>query len=297
MKTTIPLFTITAALLCVTIATAQKKSKTPPGPPTLSVPDQVLDLPGGRITFKQLTIVKCGQFMPEEFLQGIVTNETEHTWEYLSVEAKAKTQRGTDYPIDFISMSDFRPGQSVKLGSRECGLSLLTLPRDLVSWGFFLSMAKAKTDFTVTLVKPTPNDALQFEDASFLAEFRLSKTAINFGILNKGELVARLDWNQAAFVDWTGRSHSVIHQGVKFADKGAAMPPTVIPPGSRIEDGILPADNVSMGTRSWITEDLLPSGAAGAALLGKTFGVFLPIIVDGKTLDYSFTFRVKAVQY
>lgn len=158
-------------------------------------------------------------------------------------------------------------------------------------------MAKAKTDFTVTLVKPIPNDALQFEDASFLAEFHLSKTAMNFGILNKRESVARVDWSQAAFVDWTGRSHSVIHQGVKFADKGAVMPPTVIPPGSRIEDGILPADNVSMGARSWITADLLPSGAAGAALLGKTFSVFLPIIVDGKTLDYSFTFRVKAVQY
>lgn len=98
MKTTIPLFTIAAALLCATTATAQKKPKTPQVPQTLSVPDQALDLPGGRITFKQLTIVKCGQFMPEEFLQGIVTNGSEHTWEYLSIEAKAKTQRGTDYP-------------------------------------------------------------------------------------------------------------------------------------------------------------------------------------------------------
>jgi hypothetical protein len=109
--------------------------------------------------------------------------------------------------------------------------------------------------------------------------------------------VAKIDWNQAAFVDATGLSHSVTHQGVRYNDTAAQKPPTVIPPGTRIEDMVIPADNVRMGSRDWIINDLFPSGAEGLPYVGKEVSIYLPVEIAGKVVDYVFGFKITRVNF
>ena len=84
----------------------------------------------------------------------------------------------------------------------KCGVNLVALP-GLTAWRVTLGYGRYEAKYRLALTKPTPNDALQFEDMNISLEFRHSKTAMEFALTNKTTSAIRIDWNQAAFVDWS----------------------------------------------------------------------------------------------
>jgi len=129
---------------------------------------------------------------------------------------------------------------------------------------------------------------------------------IGFIIENKTNSVLSLDWNNAMYFDFDGTSKKTMHAGVKFIDKNTSQPPTTILPKSKIEDQLLPTENVywSSKTTSWEQNDLFPSisnskegaGMKTSQYVGKDIKIMLPIIYKNSTLNYLFTLNIdKAV--
>jgi len=298
-----------SAVICVTFllaqpriesVSAQSKRKSKPRQPTeVAVPDQLVSVADGTLRFRDLYVRGCNEFgiMSETYLQGIVVNDTPHTWNSLLIELHAVTKSGASNMVDAFLLTGFKPGESHQIGHMKCGIAYSMFPSDLASWGFSIQSSSFETTYSLQLIKPKISDAMQFEDESLIVQFQRTSTAIAFAIQNKLGSVVRIDWNQAAYVDVTGLSHAVTHQGVRYSDAAAQKPPTVIPPGARIEDMVLPADNVIMGSGDWIIGDLFPLGAKGIPYVGKEVSIYLPMEIGGKVVDYVFAFRIAKVNF
>jgi hypothetical protein len=167
----------------------------------------------------------------------------------------------------------------------------------LKSWELVLESGRYEAKYTLAMVKPRPSDNLAFEDDGLIILFAPDPKDMAFGLKNKTDHAMHVDWNQAALVDPSGKSHQVIHQGIKFSEKASPKTPTVIPPGARIEDMVMSADSVRMGSREWILEDFLPPGPQAEKLRGGQFSIFLPLEIDGKTVDYNFVFAIRDITY
>ncbi len=124
---------------------------------------------------------------------------------------------------------------------------------------------------------------------------------------------------QPAFVDENGRSHRVMHSGVKYADRDKPQPPSIIVRKGFIEDIVYPTDYISWssGTRytsgKWIKEPLLLSldfhgkyykgsyssltefEEAVNKYIGKRIQVLLPLQIQDVINDYIFTFTIDKV--
>jgi len=136
----------------------------------------------------------------------------------------------------------------------------------------------------------------------FLSPYRLS-----FLLANHTDRSIRIIWDEAAYVDANGVSHRVIHEGVKYIDRSASQPPSVVPPNSEIHDSIIPVDHVyfmSGQYGGWGELPLLPVSAYSKKhmesiveqYVGKTLRVLLPIELQNVVVDYIFTFRINAAE-
>jgi hypothetical protein len=146
--------------------------------------------------------------------------------------------------------------------------------------------------YRLGLIKPTPSDAASFETDRYALTFTLSDKGLDFTLKNKGDDPIRIDWNSVAYVDTTGQSQGVIHNGVKLVDRTAPKAPTLVPPGASIADQIVPVNNVELVNTEWVTHPLLPTGPAGLKAVGSQFSVFLPLEIAGKTENRSFVFKI-----
>jgi hypothetical protein len=181
----------------------------------------------------------------------------------------------------------------------ECGAVLFNTVNFplLKSWEFVLDSGRYEARYNLAIVKPKPADNLAFKDDDISILFAAEPKDMAFGVKNKTDHAMHVDWNQVALVDPSGKSHQVIHQGIKFSEKDSSKTPTVIPPGARIEDMVMSADSVRMGSREWILEDLLPPGPQAEKLRAGQFSIFLPLEINGKTVDYNFVFAIRDIAY
>lgn len=295
-----PIVAMLAIALTISSMGAQKKKKQqqPTGP--FPVPDMVAHTPYGDIRLQGLTIGLCAEFggMGSPYMQGMVTNPTSHTFSSLFIDMYGKEANGSRKLLDIIILSDFSPSKSVSLASLSISRCGTPLDYDGAG-GIELSYKSGEvvTAYRLALTKPSPDDPMRFEDETLLAQFALTRTSMALAVLNKSDAVLRINWDQASFIDWTGKSHQVTHEGVKYADKNSNKPATPIPPTARIEDSLIPADNISFGSKDWNIERLLPAGIFSDELIGKQISVYLPIERAGKTLDYVFAFKILGTAY
>lgn len=129
-------------------------------------------------------------------------------------------------------------------------------------------------------------------------------TQLVFDLLNNFEIPIKVMWDEAAYVDITGFTHRVIHNGVKLADRNSSQPPSVIPTQGRLNDIVYPSDLVSYsGSRyGWAQPPMFPcmpgmvcpeaQRQRTTAHTGLTYRVLLPIQVEKDTYPYTFVFRV-----
>lgn len=125
-----------------------------------------------------------------------------------------------------------------------------------------------------------------------------------FYLTNKSKWTMMILWDQAVYVDEKGYSERVFHSGVKLVDKNSFQTPTVIVKGTMINDMIMPTGKVNFVSgqnAGWVEAPLFENNAKTpeefAALKKKYVGsvvkILLPIKIEGKTIEYLFTFKVK----
>jgi hypothetical protein len=172
----------------------------------------------------------------------------------------------------------------------------------------------------IETLSPKMDDQYLFEDGLVRVRWAFRSNQMAFSLENKGEHPIQIPWDEAAFVDESGRSHRVMHASVKFADREKPQPPSVVAPKHQLEDIVTPTDYVRRveGTRSteerWEEKTLLPDfdvhspsskgeyatyadfETAAQSKVGKTIEILLPFKVEDVVNNYLFVFRIERAE-
>lgn len=85
---------------------------------------------------------------------------------------------------------------------------------------------------------------LQFSDSIISIKWEPSTKGYSFVLSNKSNGIITLDWNDVIYINTSGNSCKVIHQGVKYADRNNQLTSSKILPESKLDDIIIPSENV-----------------------------------------------------
>lgn len=189
----------------------------------------------------------------------------------------------------------------------------------LMLCGCYAAMMGTSYTYDYSMIKN--NDSLKtvdtlktmnFEDEKIEAHFSVGIKSISFTLKNKTNSVMKIVWDEASIVQF-GTTHKVMHSGVKYIDRNSSQPSTVIPPLASIDDLVLPSDNVyyregyysqyGSSPGGWEEHDLFPTHDLNKPeiketinnMKGQKITVYLPIVFNEKTLNYSFDFCVSNV--
>jgi hypothetical protein len=233
-------------------------------------------------------------------LMGKVTNNTSKHWDLADFEVVLMDASGNKVGSEGFRIMDIAPGQTKAIGILEgYGESIRVKDFKQVStFDFKFSNGSIPATYVFALSKPVGTGDLSFSDDAITIQFNPTKKQIGFVVRNKSSSPAKIDWNLAAYVDADGASHKVMHEGVKFTDRSNVQPPTVIPPGASAGDLVYPIDYavyISGRYGGWTELPLFPEAPKAKAYKGKTFGVFLPLEIDGRVRNYNFVFTIKDV--
>lgn len=246
----------------------------------------------------QFTGIAIRQSYPSANVTGRVTNNTPKQWSTARFQMTVFDGAGRNIGSSHLVLTDFLPGQTqlIEAGAPG-GYQAIRLDEDRNIRSFDLKFldGEFKARYVFSMTRPVAATNMVFGDDSIEIRFVPAQKQIGFMLHNRGSLPAKIDWNSAAFVDIAGGSHKVMHDGVKFINRNNLQAPTVIPPGARISDFVYPTDYVTNFYGEWLEAPLFPDAPKANAFKGRSFGVFLPIEIDGKVKNYNFVFRVNDV--
>lgn len=129
-------------------------------------------------------------------------------------------------------------------------------------------------------------------------------TQFAFTLENKSDHSIKIIWDEAVYVDENGSSGRVMHSGVKYIDRSNPQPPTVVVKKAKIDDMVVPTDNIyyiSGQYGGWRTKPLFPNSATTQEELntltqkyiGKTVKILLPLQIQETVNEYIFSFKVE----
>lgn len=146
------------------------------------------------------------------------------------------------------------------------------------------------------------NYVSNYSDNIIDATFNRGLSCINFEILNKGKKTIKINWNEAAYIDYNNNTGKVMHVGVKYIDRNSDQPSTSIIGGAKISDLATPSGNIYFSSGSyggWRETPLLPSLGKKDEhpLVGKQVKLLLPITDDAGQKNYVFIFDILFKEY
>lgn len=263
------------------------------------MPDQSVQTPLGSVTVTHLRYILQGGVYT---LKGQVTDNTGHYWTELVLGVTLSDRSG---PVQvrptwmdpwqsqmFIHVADLRAGATKEFKFTPFAHA----DKDTVVPVLTYSDGEFPVAYTFTLIKPTAAASPSVETSAYALAFEVAATGIQFTLKNKGSGPIRIDWNSVAYVDVSGQSQGVIHNGIKYADRTAPKAPTIVPPGATVSDTIVPVNNVEWLNADWVTHPLLPSGPSALKLIGSELSVFLPLDIEGKTDNQLFVFKIASAK-
>jgi len=129
-------------------------------------------------------------------------------------------------------------------------------------------------------------------------------TQFAFTLENKSDNSIKIIWDEAVYVDENGSSGRVMHSGVKYVDRSNPQPPTVVVKKAKVDDMVVPTDNIyyiSGQYGGWQTKPLFPNRATTQEELntltqkyvGKTVKILLPLQIQETVNEYIFSFKVE----
>lgn len=144
-------------------------------------------------------------------------------------------------------------------------------------------------EWNFSLQGPVRSKALLYSDSYIDVFFEIAETQIGFAIQNKTDAGIKINWDEISFVSPGGRASRVIHSGIRLIDRNNPQAPTMIPPKSRIDDMVIPSDNIYYDN-AWHEGRLF----AGNELFynGLGFSLYFPLEIRGGKKEYSFKFKI-----
>lgn len=147
------------------------------------------------------------------------------------------------------------------------------------------------------------HDSSHYEDSLIAINWKYSKT-LEFTLQNRSNKTLKVIWDEASYIDEKGQSNRIMHNGVKYVDRSQSQPPSSIIKGATLSDVIIPTDKVRYASGQyggWYTMPLFSVNTWSSvdtakmydAIRGKKVSVLLPIISEGKTIEFIFTFTIK----
>ena len=114
----------------------------------------------------------------------------------------------------------------------------------------------------------------------------------SFTLKNVSGSTQKIIWDDAVFVDYSGTTSKIMHQGIKYSQREASMPATTIIKGASVEDLACPTSNVRYSDilKEWVTDSMYPKQPA---LEGKQVSLMLPIQIKDVVNEYIFVFDLK----
>lgn len=109
-------------------------------------------------------------------------------------------------------------------------------------------------------------------------------TGFEFSIANKSQNPIQIVWDETAIVTTDGSSSRVIHEGVRFSEMNNAQPPTIIPPGARVDEYAGPTNLIRLNDE-WQTDPLFRDFEQGT-----TVSFFLALNVNNERQNLNFSF-------
>ncbi|NOZ85913.1 MAG: hypothetical protein GXP49_06555 [Deltaproteobacteria bacterium] len=179
---------------------------------------------------------------------------------------------------------------------------------------------KERYGSVITIKKEADNKYI-YEDGLFSVIFYVTASRINFALTNKTQHSIKTIWDEAAFIDVDGEAGRVAHEGVKYADRNASQPPSIVPAGRSLTDFVLPTNRVYYREGYYSIYVNIPGGWEELPLVlpasqriasrdhnavnefaskvqknkGKRFGLLLPLEINGIVNEYTFWFEVQEV--
>lgn len=252
------------------------------------LPDQQFQTPVGALKALNLTVKRTTLTSPR--ISGMLQNTTSKSWMTLRVNINPVDGRGTRFGPCQVTIDELAPGAA---RSFYCQLNG-KVDFDSVDSRLEYVSGTYHAVYQFEMVKPSVG-ILRFSDEITEWTFTPVTRAVGFEVINKSDKVLKLDWNSATLVDYEGRTHKLAGSGIRYMEINALKPPSVLPPGARLDDMFTPTDNVRFATE-WYVSPLFPECPDCLQWQGKLFSLFVPIDVGGTNKDYLFQFRVVSVE-
>lgn len=151
-----------------------------------------------------------------------------------------------------------------------------------------------------------------FKDDNIDILWYVSGSHFNFKLTNMSDYAIKIPWDEVVYIDEDNNANKVMHSGIKYNERNAAQPASVIPRGTSFSDIVLPTDNVQWREGTYTRYSSIPGGweetplfpqydsaylAGTSALPGKTVSIMMPIIIQNVTNEYTFTFQINDLEY
>ncbi len=158
----------------------------------------------------------------------------------------------------------------------------------LIQWGDNqVSPDLPQIEFKLT--EPKGAAGLSYAATEMDIRFRIIPEEIGFSLLNLTDAPMLVHWDESAYVDQSGRSHRVIHLGVRYIDRDKPMVPSIVPPKTRLEDIVYPTSHVLYTSTGWDRKALY----VDTETTPFEVGVFLTLEIKGQKRRLNFRFRAE----
>ncbi len=144
-----------------------------------------------------------------------------------------------------------------------------------------------------------------YADSILSVEWHVSDTRLSFTLVNESNSSFKIVWDDVVYVDETGRAGKVAHKNIRYMDQAKTQPDSHVPKGTKLEDIIIPIDNLyfsdqyGVGVEALNGKSLLPESVKKqdieplkSLLIGRYLKVIMPIIYNNNRYEYTFLFKI-----
>lgn len=163
-------------------------------------------------------------------------------------------------------------------------------------------------DFKFKMLNSSRGDSsLYFIDSNIEAVFDIQRDRISFVIYNLSKDALKVNWDDAAIV-FNGEAMKIVHARVTYEDRTRSMPMSVIPPLAKIDDFVVPSQNLYISQLTYklstyslfIFDDVYFEKSKKMAKYitgqkGIRFSLYLPLLKKSEVIDYNYEFMISDI--
>ncbi len=146
--------------------------------------------------------------------------------------------------------------------------------------------------------EPASSGTFSFRDRELTFSFRPSPNALYFAVENLQGRPVQIDWDRSVFHDPNGVSAKAAHSDTRWRHRFSTQALTQVMPQQRYSDYVFSIDHLldpGATPDEQLRRPLLPEDSSAPTYAGKSFGVDLFFLVEGKPRTYAIRFQVLSV--